>query len=204
MRRLTRKIRLPKKSTNVFLPLVSLFCIILLFSSSSFYQDNWSFNWDEIRIEVKDSILIYERHPITSGVAGEGVSTAPEVKTRLWIMNYATIHELLLLKNYPDGTIKAIAFEGLIRKRDFSNKKEIILEAINYNKVKSASDNEHIVAYQSGCLVFDLSLGEYLVIDVLHLDKSYPTPPSSSRLDIGLSDTDKQEILEAYGKIKSN
>ena len=65
-------------------------------------------------------------------------------------MNYATIQELLLLKQYPEGTIKAIAFEGLIRKRDFTNKKELILEAINNNKIQSSSDNKHIVAYQSG------------------------------------------------------
>ena len=180
------------------LPFASIFLIVILFSSSSFYQKSWYFDWNEIRLEVKDSILIYEHQPITSGVGSEGVSTSHEVERRHWIMGFSTIKELKHLTSYPDGTIKAIAYEGLLRNPNIPNKKEIILEAINDNKVQGFDDNEHIVAFQSGCLVWDLSLAEYLVRDVLHLVGNYPPPPPKSRLDIDFSDADKHEIIAFY------
>lgn len=161
-------------------------------ASSSFYQDSWNFKWIEIRTQVKDSILIYEQYPITSGVGGEGVSTESEVRRRLWIMNYSTAEELLLFKTYPHGNIKAIAYEGLLRKSDAQNKKELIIEAIR--------DKEYKVYYQAGCLVWDISLGEYLMREILNLDETYPTLQPSSRYNFGLSEADKAEIIELYRK----
>ena len=81
-------------------------------------------------------------------------------------MKNATESELLKLTKFPGGNIKAIAYERLLRKKDFQNKTELILNAINYTI--------YSVYYQSGCLGNKMEIGEYLVQNVLMIDNQIP------------------------------
>ena len=158
------------------------------------YKPSYSFNWDGIRTNIKDSILISEYTGITSGHGGMGVSTQNEVDRRKWVMKNATTSELLKLVNYPNGNIKAIAYEGLLRKKDFLQKTKLILRAIQ--------DTAYFVNYQSGCIVDDKKIGEYLVNDVLFINDKIPPPPPEFITDFGLKNADKEKILKEFRKLK--
>jgi hypothetical protein len=156
------------------------------------YQLNWSYNWGGIRTEIKDSLKVAELRGITSGVGGMGISTKSEVNRRRWIMRNATESELLKLIEYPNGTVKAIAYEGLLRKKEFTNRTELILRAIQ--------DTTYLVDYQSGCIGWNREIGEYLVQDVLMIDDQIPPFPPEMRTEFGLTEKDKEKILSEYKK----
>jgi hypothetical protein len=109
-------------------------------------------------------------------------------------MENATESELLKLTVFPNGNIKAIAYEGLLRKKNFKNKTELILNAIN--------DTIYPVYYQSGCLGNKLEIGEYLVQNVLMIDDRIPPFPPELVTDFGLSELEKQKILTEFHKLK--
>lgn len=110
-------------------------------------------------------------------------------------MHHATESELLKLTEYPSGTVRAIAYEGLIRKKGFNQKTELILEAFR--------DTEYEVDYQSGCLGWRMTLGEYLMRNVLFIDDQIPPPPSEFINDFGISEFDNGKILAEYRKLKN-
>ncbi|UII24252.1 hypothetical protein [Fulvivirga ligni] len=159
------------------------------FFLASSYEEKWTFNWAGIHNSIKDSVMVAVSAPMTSGIGGDGISTTNEVERRYWIMKTAHISELKKLTTYPNGNIRAIAYEGLLRKRDLNNKADLILSAI--------SENTYAVEFQSGCLGETLSIGEYLICRVLYLDCSSPLPVNNSS-KFGLSQADKEQILSAY------
>ncbi len=190
----TKRRTTPKNSRyTLALPIVSIICIAIMTSMSSGYQESWTFNWKGIRGPIKDSLKVAEAYGITSGVVGiTGTSTIYEVNKRIWIMKNATETELLQLTRYPGGTIKAIAYEGLLRKKDYPNKTALVLQALQ--------DNKHLVFYQSGCLVWDYKIGEYLVKQVLELDGPYSSPSRTTK-HFGISKTEQQKVLSAYKQL---
>jgi len=109
-------------------------------------------------------------------------------------MHNATESELLKLTEYPSGTVKAIAYEGLIRKRDFNNKSEIILKALK--------DNKYLVSYQMGCEGFNMTIGKYLMTFVLEYNDTF-YPPTREKDNFGISELDKEKILTEYRIIKN-
>lgn len=166
-------------------------CVILMYVST--YEPSWCFNWKEIRKEVKDSIKIYETSSITTGVGGYGYSTQDEVKRRKWIMNYATESELKKLITYPNGNVKAIAYEGFLRKNDIEiDKTKLVLEAIK--------DTTYTVHFQSGCIGTGYEIGEYLMKRVLSIDSLEPPIRPELRIDYNFSKTEITEILKEYNK----
>lgn len=183
-----RKNKLHKFS--ILLPLFTVIGIgvtIIIFTN---YEKSWSFNWNGIRKNIKDSIAIAEIQGITSGVVGySGTSTRDEIMRRKWIMSNATEEELLKLIEYPSGTVKAIAYEGLIKKEHYDEKAELIS--------KSISDNEFSVYYQSGCIGSKLSVSEYLMRFVINIDNSYTTSQRTNN-NYGLTELEKNKILIEY------
>ena len=121
-----------------------------------------------------------------------GISTKSEVDRRRWIMRNATESELLKLTKYPNGTVKAIAYEGLLRKKEFTNRTELTLRAIR--------DTTYLVDYQSGCIGWNREIGEYLVQDVLMIDNQ--TQPFAPEMwtEYRLTEIDKQKILSEFKK----
>src|SRR5690606_31557953 len=107
---------------SIVLPILTIIGIGILFAFSSFYEKSWSFNWNGIRNQIKDSVQIAENGGISSGVVGYGARKPKQFDRRHWIMQNATESELIKLTEYPNGTVKTIAYEGLIRKENFLKK----------------------------------------------------------------------------------
>jgi len=102
---------------------------------------------------------------ITGGAIGISGITPPEFYTRLWIMQNATPSELRSLMEYPNGTIKATAIEGLIR-GETSNKLDLFRMALE--------DTTTFVNFQSGCIAEPMTIGEYLGAEVLGIGRFSP------------------------------
>jgi len=139
-----------------FFPLLTIVGVGILVFVASSYEPNWIYNWNGIRKEIKDSILLVEKHGITSGIVGNGISSQNEVERRNKIMNTASQAELMKLLQYPNGSVRATAYEGLLKKDDFRGKTDLIIQAIN--------DTTFLINYHSGCFVWDREIGEYIVL----------------------------------------
>lgn len=187
-----RRNRNKRSRFSILFPILTIIGIGIITVIVTNYELNWNFNWSGIRKEIKDSLQVAELNGISSGVGGMGVSTKSEVDRRRWIMKNATESELLKLTEYPNGTIKAIAYEGLLRKKEFVEKTELTLRAIK--------DTIYLVDYQSGCIGWSREIGEYLVQDVLMIDDQTPSFSPEQQTGIGLSELDKEKILVEYKK----
>ena len=175
---------------SILLPILTIIGIGFIVVLTSGYEKSWEFSQSGIERNIKDSISIYENQSISSGVGGNGRAMPEEIKSRIWIMKNATKSELLKLTEFPNGNIKAIAYEGLLRKKEFTNKNELILKAIK--------DTLYSVYYQSGCNGWEMEIGEYLVQNVLMIDDRIE--PFSHKLitDFGFSEFEKQKILTEF------
>lgn len=177
-------------------PILTIVVVGIVSAFTSNYHPRWNFNWNTIRPEIKDSIAPYEFKYLTNGVGAMGSSTQNEVDRRRWIMSNATESELLKLTTYPNGTIKAIAYEGLLRKEEFRAKTELTVKAIQ--------DTTYKVFFLSGCEAWEREIGAYLMQDVLILDDQIPPLRSKYLANIDLSDSDKNLILSEYIKFTTN
>ncbi|MFK8057737.1 MAG: hypothetical protein AB8F78_16540 [Saprospiraceae bacterium] len=195
MRKTERHIKKRNRFSIVF-PFLTIIGIGILFAFSSFYEKSWTYNWNGIRKQIKDSVKVAEYGGITSSLVGESAYRPKQFDRIRWIMKNATESELLKLTEYPDGTIKTIAYEGLIRKSDFNNKTDLVLKAIK--------ENEYKTYFQSGCIGMELNIGEYLVDIVLQIgDNSPPPPPNGFGIKYGLSENESNRILTEYRKVPS-
>tara|TARA_R110002072_G_scaffold294963_2_gene465569 strand:+ start:371 stop:958 length:588 start_codon:yes stop_codon:yes gene_type:complete len=187
-----------KTKFYIVLPIFTIIGIGVFTVLSGFYEESWSFSWKDIRAEVKDSVVVAEkRNYLSSGYVGEAYERPNEFYTRKWITENATIDELLKLTEYPNGVVRAIAYEGLLNNRDFKRKKELIL--------KSLKDTLYPISYASGCIIgMKRNIAEYIIKDITELDTTLPPPPPNPngfvRYDFELSENDKKEILKEYYK----
>ncbi|MCT4665245.1 MAG: hypothetical protein N4A45_08450 [Flavobacteriales bacterium] len=165
-------------------PILTIAGIGIITAFVTNYEPSWSYNWNGIRKEVKDSIKVAELYEITS-----------KFNRRHWIMENATESELLKLAEYPNGTVKTIAYEGLLKKKKYSNKAELILKAIQ--------DTVYTVEYQFGCIIRDKKIGEYLIQNVLMIDERIPSLPPKMKVDFGLTAIEKETILSSYRKYQN-
>ena len=159
---------------------------------SSFYEKSWSYNWNGIRSQIKDSIKVAEPNGLSSGLVGIVPRRNQQYYRQVWIIENATKSELLKLTNYPNATVKAIAYEGLIRKENFNGKPDLILKAI--------SDKEFKIDYQSGCSWFQMSISEYLIEFVLYINDEGPSQPIELENQFGLTKVEQKRILTEYKK----
>ena len=143
--------------------------------------------------KIKDTIKIAQNGYISGRFVGEGGFRSAQYDRRIWIMKNATESELLKLTEYPNGTIKTIAYEGLLRKPNFADKNKIVLKAI--------SETEYFTNYESGCFITYMTIGEYIVDYILQIgDLSPPPPPGDFWSKFGLSEKEHSEILVEYRK----
>lgn len=177
---------------SVVFPIVTIIAIGIIIAFTLYYTPAKTYPWTEIRKEIKDSIQLAELSGITNGVGGFGVSTEHEVDRRRWIMKNATESELLKLTEYPNGSVRAIAYEGLLRKKKFAKRTELVLRAMQ--------DTTYQLRYQSGCLAWSREIGEYLVQDVLMIDDQIPPFPPDLVSEFGLTEPEKEKLLSEFRK----
>ncbi len=188
-----RRNRNPKiLNRAIVLPIGTLTIVGLIFFLSSAYEPSWTFNWQEIRPEIRDTVKLIERYgSVTSGIVGYAGQTPQQWHRRKWLMKNATEDELTKLIDYPSGTVKTIAYEGLIRKEN-SDKYKLINQALN--------DTTTFFNYQSGCDGFTMMIGEYLVENVIPISDRVPPLPPEKVIEYNLSDTEIVNLRELYNK----
>lgn len=178
-------------------PILTIVGIGVIAVLSSFYEKSWSHNWEDVSVSIKDSVLKAEKYGYTGGIGPNGRAMKEFSDTRFWIMNNATENELLNLIKYPDGTVKAIGYEGLIRRNDFNEKADLITKSIN--------DLDYKVYYSFGCQSFGIEISEYLVRYVLMIDNGVPPFRPELIVDYGLSKSEKDKILtEFHNRVQLN
>ena len=177
---------------SIVFPILSIIGIGIIAVLSSGYEKSWSYNWNGISDQVRDSIKVAEYGGISSGWVGIAPKKPKQYDRRFWIMKNASESELLKLTEYPNGTIKTIAYEGLIRKKDFDKKSELILKALD--------DNEFTIEYTSGCTGVPMRISEYLVDYVLFIDDKSPPLPDGLYNQYNLSETEIEKIMVEYRK----
>jgi len=180
----------------IFLPIITIIGIGIITVLSSFYEKSWSYNWNEISVQIRDSVKLAEHRGISSGVVGYAGVKPKQFDRRYWIMQNATKSELLKLTNYPNATIKTIAYEGLLRKTNYTDKTKLVL--------KSIDDSEYPMIYQTGCTGIQMSIAEYLVEFVLYIDDKSPPAPDGIRNRFGFSEADINAIMAEYRKKPSS
>lgn len=180
---------------SILFPILTIVGIGILTAFVTNYEPNWNYDWKDIRLSIKDSIQVAELRGITSGTGRMGATIDKEIDRRQWIMKNATESELLKLTEYPNGTVKAIAYEGLLRKETFTEKTELTLKAIQ--------DTTYLLGYQSGCIGWNMEIGEYLVQHVLMIDKLTPPFPPEMYTEFGLTKIDEEKIISEYRKRKN-
>jgi len=175
---------------TILLPILTIVGIGIVIVLSSFYEKSWFHNWNGVSESLKDSVLIARDIAYTGGTGPNGRSMEKYAKARLWIINNATDSELLNLTKYPNGTVKAIGYEGLIRSNSFDKKTNLIINSIN--------DNEFKVYYSMGCEGIGLEMSEYLIQWFLKIDNDMRPFRPELIVDYGLSEPEKEKILTAF------
>jgi hypothetical protein len=185
-----RRNNLKNSRFSILFPVLTILGIGIFVVLTSGYNKSWLHNWNDVSKPIKDSVLVAKNIGYTGGIGPNGRSMEKYAQTRLWIMNNATDSELLNLIKYPNGTVKAIGYEGLIKKTDFKEKTNLIL--------KSIEDKEFNVFYSAGCEGFELEISEYLMRFILTDDNHLPPIEPELKIDYGLSRYDKAKIMTAY------
>jgi len=177
------------RSTIIF-PLISIIGVGLLIIVALSYDRSWTFNWNGIRSQIKDSIEIAINDDISIGVIGYDARIPAQYYRRHWIMKNATENELENLTKYPNGTIRTIAYEGLLRRPNFENKSELIIRAI--------SDTQYPIYFESGCTGNEMTIGKYLIDHILQIGQN--GPPNPNRNTYGLSEKELEGILMEFNQ----
>lgn len=153
--------------------------IILSFS----YNETWFFNWEGIRPEIKDSISednyihIFKRR----------ADLDPKIlNKRGWLISYANDYELLRLTNFPNGNVKAVAYEGLLKSKTYKDKYQLILGSF-----KEKCD----VTYISECRSQSFRLSDFLINHVLRQNGEKDT--TNKYLDYGITESEMMQLLWA-------
>ncbi|MCB0516669.1 MAG: hypothetical protein R2798_11965 [Chitinophagales bacterium] len=166
----------------IVLPFVTLAVVGFIFFLSSAYEPSWLYNWQDIRPEIKDTVKLIEKYGcITGETVGNNGKTPQQWHRRKWLMKNATESELTKLIDYPNGTVKATAYEGLIRKNNSDNYK-LISEALN--------DTTTFLHYEAGCVGFPMLIGEYLVKYMISVSDRLPPLPPEKIIEYNLSETE--------------
>ncbi len=194
MKRKSRHTQQKVHRTSLPMSAVALMMICIFIYLTNSYKPKWVYNWSRIRSQIKDTIQLIEDYgSVTSGIVGVGGTTPLQWYRRRWLMKNATEMELLRLTGYPDGVIKATAYEALIR-RGSGNRLDLLFMAI--------TDTTTFFNFQSGCISETVMIGEYLIEYALHLHHGQPPSVAESRKS-GLAKAELKQIDELYKEIKS-
>jgi hypothetical protein len=191
-----RKIRTIKRNRfSVIFPILTIIGAAFISVMASTYEKSWTYNWEGIREQIKDTVKIAQYRGISTGVISIDARKSNQFDRRVWLMKHATVDELLKLTEYPNGTVKTIAYEGLIRKTEFEDKYDIVIKAI--------SDIEYDIELLSGCEGARMSIGEYLVNYILGISNK-PLLLNGMRNRFGFSEKQIETIIDKLKKTKTH
>ena len=172
-----------RKHFFTLIPLVSLF-IILITILFSFNIGEFNYDWKDIRINLKDSIIGYEEASFYNDIE--------DIEKRNWIMNYASESELIKLKEHPSGNIKVIAYQGLLKNKNYTKKYELFLESLQFT---------NSVYYTQGCIGEGKNFNEYFLNNILGISTNRNVPIRT--FDYGFSEEQKVVFVKEYDKISN-
>lgn len=180
---------------KIFLPILTIFIVGVLYFTSFSFSKKWSFNWKGIRSNIKDSIKTLDKYgEITSYAVGYSGRTPNQWHRQNWILKNITRKELLKLIDYPSGTVKAIAYEGLLRDEGFTNKFNLINKSLN--------DTLTFVHYTSSCSGTGFMLSDYVINFIGNVKKSLPPSESKDFPKLNLSKKQIELINSEFEKRK--
>ncbi|EDP95801.1 hypothetical protein U8527_11810 [Kordia algicida OT-1] len=188
MKRQTNKLKNPR---SIF-PLITILGMTLLILCSSFYNKEWYFDWSGIRPQIKDSIEVAKYYGIDAKYVGYANRKSNQYDRQRWLMKNATRQELEKLTTYPDETIKAIAYKGLLRDPSITrnDKFSIVLKVFK--------NHPEYIYYTRGCVAERMELSQYLMENVLL--ENFIFDPDNRKFHKGFNFTAAQEqhLLNKY------
>lgn len=165
--------------TLVSIIVLSCFTIVV-----SWYSETWVYNWKGIRKEIKDSVQMCFDNRILDCFE-ESKYTHLHMQRRMWIMKNAEITELEKLTEFPDGSIRAIAYEGLLRNEKYPAKKDVLLKAI--------CDTTPFWSYYPST-----DIASYLLFSVMQADTERPPIWNKKRETFGMNPQEMAEVVDKY------
>lgn len=157
------------------------------------FEDIYDYsNYPAVYLDTIKAIAHHNR--LSSSQRGYGDAGLRIFRRTSWLINHLSTPELLSLVNFPNPTVKAVAFEGLYR-RKHPNLFQILLHFLTLE--------QDYISYSSGCISWRLHLSQYCFSYIM---KYYPNngpalPPSS--FDYEALTTSEQAMilkeLEKYG-----
>ncbi|CAM1344524.1 hypothetical protein [Tenacibaculum amylolyticum] len=175
------------------LPILTFLMVGFLFIISNSYTPKWNFKWKGIRKEVKDSVQRLDRiGEISSDSISQYGYRLDSYFIHKWLIENVKPLEFYKLLDYPNGTVKAVAYEGLM----YNNKvKKYPLF------MKSLNDTLAFVYYRSGCIGSGAMLSDYVINFITNID--HQAPPKYNPPIIELTLEEKEEILTLFKKRKA-
>lgn len=131
---------------------------------------------------------------LSSGKRGYGDAGLRIFRRTSWLINHLSTSELLSLVDFPNPTVKAVAFEGLYR-RKYPNLFQVLLDFLTLE--------QDYIFYSSGCVSWQLHLSQYCFSYIMryHPNNTSPLPPSPFKYDALTADEQAIIIqeLEKHG-----
>jgi len=183
---------MPWNQIYTWFPMVIILFFTIFILITNQLWSSWTFNWDCIRPELRDSIKMSTTGFISSSSYGNGERRMRELDRREWIIKEALVHELKCLTEFENGNVKAIAYEGLIRRNGLANKTEMALKAVNDTAYKI-----HVSGWTR-----EISIGEYIVYCVLKLGDQPPLGENHKTAIVHMDSIDELRILNEVEKRK--
>lgn len=187
---------LPNNILKFYLPVFTIAAVSLVFYFSKINLPHSNFNWEGINSEVRDTVKKIEAYDaVTDRMIGIAAKKSPQWKRQMWLKQNATLAELQNLKAYPNSAVKAIIFDGLLKRK----------KQDNYELMKEAfRDTTTFFDYQSGCIGMPFMLGEYLYEEVLYMGEYSPSLIFEEHFKrFGLSEIQLEELGEINKVVKS-
>ena len=179
-------------SSYIF-PIVTLVMVLSLLYFSEINYNKLNFSWKNIRSEIKDSVISLDKYgTLTNGVIGIAGLTPQQWHRQNWIIDNSTESELLSLTDYPSGTVKGLAYKGLIIK-NHANQYELLKKSLN--------DTLTFVHYTSGCIGSGFMLSEYILEYEFVLDTTLVTEKNSR---LNLTSSQRTELIGILNKRKKS
>ena len=175
------------------LPILTIVVVAFFLITSKSFESSWSYKWAGIHPDIKDSVLAVQNYgSITSGAVGIAARTPQIYHTKRWILKNASVPELQRLKNYPNGVVQAIAYEGLI-KRQPKQAYELVSEALR--------DSSSRLEFHSGCFGFQMSTGHYLLENVIHISSDTNLVEKDTYKIYGFSTSELSELRNRHEEL---